>query len=165
MILANPELRKEAFHLYSLSNRSSYICCSLKDKQSLICFSCQFLGEEKDDQSLACANPAFDWTLQMNMYLIDLLLEQIRARNEISHTFDEQDWAIINALFSEKFGVQFDTYMLENQYTSLMKEYNDINSLLDQNGFAWDETQQKIVADDDIWEAYIKVHLLSNVHL
>lgn len=97
----------------------------------------------------------------MDMYLIDLLLEQIRARNEISHTFDEQDWAFINASFSEKFGVQFDTHMLENQYMNLMKEYNDISSLLDQNGFAWDETLQIIVADDDIWEAYIKVHLLS----
>lgn len=95
----------------------------------------------------------------MDIYLIDLLLDQIRGRNEISQTFDEQDWAFINASFSEKFGVQSDIYMLENRYTSLMKEYNDINSLLDQNGFAWDETQQIIVADDDVWEAYIKVHL------
>lgn len=116
------------------------------------------IAEEKDDQSLASANPTFNWTLQMDMYLIDLLLEQIRARNEISHTFDEQDWAFINASFSEKFGVQFDTHMLENQYMNLMKEYNDISSLLDQNGFAWDETLQIIVADDDVWEAYIKEH-------
>lgn len=97
----------------------------------------------------------------MDMYLIDLLLEQIRARNEISHMFDEQDWAFVNVSFSEKFGVQFDTHMLENQYMNLMKEYNDISRLLDQNGFAWDETLQIIVADDDVWEAYIKVHLLS----
>lgn len=116
------------------------------------------IGEEKDDQSLASANLALDWTMQMDIYLIDLLLDQIRGRNEISQTFDEQDWAFINASFSEKFGVQSDIYMLENRYTSLMKEYNDINSLLDQNGFAWDETQQIIVADDDVWEAYIKEH-------
>ncbi|KAI8569315.1 hypothetical protein RHMOL_Rhmol02G0269400 [Rhododendron molle] len=116
------------------------------------------IAEEKDDQSPASANPTFNWTLQMHMYLIDLLLEQIRARNEISHTFDEQDWAFINVSFSEKFGVQFDTHMLENQYMNLMKEYNDISSLLDQNEFAWDETLQIIVADDDVWEAYIKEH-------
>ncbi|CAL5375078.1 unnamed protein product [Camellia sinensis] len=41
-----------------------------------------------------------------------------------------------------------------------MKHYKDINNLLNQSGFAWDERLQIIVADDDKWDAYIKEGLM-----
>lgn len=49
--------------------------------------------------------------------------------------------------------------MLESRYQSLMRQHDDISALLNQNGFEWDEIQQKLKADDDVWQAYIEEHL------
>ena len=46
-----------------------------------------------------------------------------------------------------------------------MKDYKKIKDLPIQNGFAGDEICQKMTANDDLWETYIKVacFLISNV--
>ncbi|XAR71485.1 hypothetical protein NMG60_11028775 [Bertholletia excelsa] len=116
------------------------------------------IGEGKNDQSAANASPTMDWTPLMDHYFIDLMLDQVKAGNEIGKTFDEQDWAYMKASINDKFGIQYDKYILENRYMCLMKECSDVTSLLSFSGFAWDEAQQMVVADDDIWEAYLKVH-------
>lgn len=95
----------------------------------------------------------------MDRYLIDLMLEEVRRGNKVGHTFSEQAWACIIASFNKTFGPQYDKYTLENRYLSLMKEHNDIRNILNQRGFLWDEAFQRIIADDNVWEAYIKVHL------
>ena len=50
-----------------------------------------------------------------------------------------------------------DKDVLEDRYWSLRKEYMDITDILNHNGFAWDGIRQTMTADDDVWEAYIKV--------
>lgn len=40
----------------------------------------------------------------------------------------------------------------------IRKHYSSVNALLDQKGFTWDETQQKVVADDPVWNKYIEAH-------
>ncbi|KAK9292996.1 hypothetical protein L1049_020979 [Liquidambar formosana] len=116
-------------------------------------------GGEEDDQSPASNDPLMtDWAKPMDQYFIDLLSEQVYRGNKIGHTFNEQAWSCMTTSFDKKFGLQCDKYVLENRYLSLMKEHNDINNLLNQKGFVWDETQQRVIAADDVWEAYIKEH-------
>ncbi|KAL7205155.1 hypothetical protein ACSBR2_018142 [Camellia fascicularis] len=78
--------------------------------------------------------------------------------NRVENTFNKQAWVCMITSFNEKFGLQFDKCVLENRYLSLMKQYDGISTLLNKNGFAWDEIEQKITADDDYWEAYIEEH-------
>lgn len=122
-----------------------------------------FVGEE-DYQSPANSGPlVIEWTSQMDSYFIDIMLEQVHRGNKIGHTFSRQAWVWMTASFNEKFGFICDKYILEDHFLRLMKEYMNITNILCQNGFAWDESQQMVAADDDVWEAYIKVQSFSNI--
>lgn len=117
-------------------------------------------SSEKNDY--LCSNigpPCIEWTQVMDRCLIDLMLEQVNRGNKIGETFTEQAWADMAESFNAKFGLQTDMFMLENRYILMMKERDDINSILNLNGFTWDEETQSIVAEDEYWEVYIKVRL------
>ncbi|KAL0330188.1 UNVERIFIED_CONTAM: hypothetical protein Sradi_5005500 [Sesamum radiatum] len=98
------------------------------------------------------------WTPTMERYFVDLMLEHIHRGNRIGHTFNKQAWTDMLAVFNAKFGSQYDKDVLKGRYTNLWKLFNDVKNLLGQKGFSWDETRQMVVADDYVWEAYIKIH-------
>ncbi|XP_048332023.1 L10-interacting MYB domain-containing protein isoform X1 [Ziziphus jujuba] len=114
-------------------------------------------GEDKIDRYPASIVPlSIDWTPQMDCYFIDLMLEQTHEGNKVDHTFNEQAWTQMLVLFNQTFGLQCDKCFLEDRYMCLRKQYDDITNLLNIGGFAWDETQQMVTADDEVWEACIK---------
>ncbi|KAL2236900.1 L10-interacting MYB domain-containing protein isoform X1 [Sesamum indicum] len=98
------------------------------------------------------------WTPTMERYFVDLMLEHIHRGNRIGHTFNKQAWTDMLAVFNAKFGSQYDKDVLKGRYTNLWKLFNDVKNLLGQKGFSWDETRQMVVADDYVWEAYIKIN-------
>lgn len=98
------------------------------------------------------------WTPAMERYFIDLMLEQLHRGARIGHTFNKQAWTDMLAMFNAKFSSQYDKDVLKGRYTNLWKQFNDVKNLLGHNGFSWDETRQMVVADDYVWDAYIKVH-------
>lgn len=101
------------------------------------------------------------WTPTMECYFIDLMLEHMHRGNRTGHTFNKQAWTEMISMFNAKFTSQYDKDVLKSRYTSLWKQFNDIKNLLGQNGFSWDEARQMVVADDYVWDAYIKVHYFS----
>lgn len=125
----------------------------------LIYFS-WFLGQYDDDSSPGSDNVGIDWTKPMDQFLIELMSEQVFEGNKIDTTLNTQAWVHVMKSFNKKFGLHYDEYVMGNRYRSLMKQYRDIRSILNQNGFVWDEFQQMIVAEDDVWEAYIEVRFL-----
>lgn len=115
-------------------------------------------NEKKDNFPSSIHHLGLEWTAAMDQFFIDLLLEQVREGNKINRAFNEQAWIHIVESFNETFGLQLDKNILENQYMCLMKQYDDVSDLLNHSGFVWDEAKQMVVANDDVWEAYIKEH-------
>ncbi|CAN1783129.1 L10-interacting MYB domain-containing protein [Linum perenne] len=102
--------------------------------------------------------PRTYWTPTMERYFVDLMLEQMHRGNRSGHTFSKQAWTDMLTVFNSKFGSQYDKDILKSRYTNLWKQFNDVQNILGQNGFSWDETRQIVVADDHTWNAYLKVH-------
>lgn len=98
-----------------------------------------------------------DWTLAMDRYFVKLMLDQLKRGNKTNNMFKKQSWKDMLTLFNAKFGFQYGKNFLEHRYKKLLKYYTDVRSLLQEKGFSWDEKRQRITADDDTWDYYIKV--------
>lgn len=124
-----------------------------------------FVDERKNDQVPSGLLPMMDWTPQMDRFFIDIMLEQLQEGNTFGQAFSEQAWAHMIISFNERFALQCDRYVLEDRYFWWMKQYSDIYNLLNHNGFVWNESQQLVTAEDDIWEAYGKVNSFTNISI
>ncbi|XP_027917610.1 L10-interacting MYB domain-containing protein isoform X2 [Vigna unguiculata] len=98
------------------------------------------------------------WQLPMDRYFINLMLAHVQKGNQFDGVFSKQAWMEIILSFNEKFGFEYSLEILKNRYKTLRRQYNLIKSLLRLDGFAWDETRQMVIADDCVWQDYIKVH-------
>ncbi|KAF9607482.1 hypothetical protein IFM89_036080 [Coptis chinensis] len=99
------------------------------------------------------------WTTAMDRYFIDLMLEQVgRGYRADGHLFSKRAWRHMTMLFNEKFHLQYSRDHLKNRHKTLRRIYRAVKSLLEQNGFTWDETQHMVTADDRVWSNYTKAH-------
>lgn len=98
-----------------------------------------------------------DWKPAMDPFFLKLMLDQLDKGSKINSTFKKQAWKDMGALFNTKFGSQYRKSFLKHLYKKLLKYYTDVRSILAREGFYWDEKQQRIVADKDVWDNYIKV--------
>ncbi|CAL5360601.1 unnamed protein product [Camellia sinensis] len=116
-------------------------------------------GEGKEDQAPSFSNCTRTyWTLPMDHYLIDLLLDQVLRGNKIGHAFITQAWNEMVKSFNSKFGSHYDKEVLKSRYKHLREQYNDLKILLDHNGFSWDETQEMVTAEEYVWDSYTKAY-------
>ncbi|XP_043721145.1 L10-interacting MYB domain-containing protein-like [Telopea speciosissima] len=98
------------------------------------------------------------WQPPMDRYFIDLMLDQVHQGNQNDGLFRKQAWMIMIANFNAKFGFKYDIEVLKNRYKSLRRQYSVLRSILDHNGFVWDDTRKMVTADDYVWQDYIKAH-------
>ena len=96
------------------------------------------------------------WSLEMDGYFIDLMLEVVGKVKNIDYN-DDLMWTNIIASFKERFGLVFNQDSFRRHFKSLEKQYFDLKNILKQRGFWWDERRHSVIAYDDTWSAYIKV--------
>lgn len=79
-----------------------------------------FAGEGKEDVIPTISNcTRMYWTLPMDHYLIDLLLDQVQRGNKIGHAFMIHAWNEMVVSFNSKFRSQYDKEVLKSQYKYL----------------------------------------------
>ncbi|MBA0680852.1 hypothetical protein Goari_012529 [Gossypium aridum] len=116
------------------------------------------LGVGSSVPAVSDENPNIEWTPAMDQYFIEIMLENLRKGNKSKSTFSKQAWNDMLGSFNAKFCFQFSKSFLRRRYRKLLKHYGDVQSLLLQKGFSWDDKQKMIVADDLVWDNYIKAH-------
>ena len=97
------------------------------------------------------------WSESMEQFFVGLMLEQVRKGNKTGPTFKKKTWVVMIAAFNAKFMVHYSRGVLKTRYNILRRHYGNIKTLLGQKGFCWDKGQNKVVADDCVWNAYVKV--------
>ncbi|XVE73371.1 hypothetical protein DITRI_Ditri11bG0112700 [Diplodiscus trichospermus] len=99
------------------------------------------------------------WTPEMDRYFIDLMLEQVNKGNRFDdHVFSKTAWKNMGSSFNEKFKFDYEKDVLKNRHKTLRNLYRGVKNLLNQKGFTWDATRQMVIADNKVWDEYIKVN-------
>ncbi|XP_031402953.1 L10-interacting MYB domain-containing protein-like isoform X1 [Punica granatum] len=98
------------------------------------------------------------WEPPMDRYFIDLMMDQMRRCNQVDGIFVKQAWSEMIDSFNAKFGFGYEVDVLKNRYKTLRRQYNVIRNLLELDGFSWDDSRQMVIADDYVWQDYIKAH-------
>ncbi|XP_022766930.1 L10-interacting MYB domain-containing protein-like [Durio zibethinus] len=125
-------------------------------RYSLSCFDVDFENEVDDKTPSAGDRSKIDWTPTMDQYFLELMLALVHKGNKVGRTFKKKAWVCMITLFNAKFGFQHSRAVLKNRYKILRSQYASIRTLLTQKGFHWDETQKMVLADDRVWNKYIK---------
>lgn len=96
----------------------------------------------------------------MDRFLIDLLLVQVHEGNRFGQSFISQAWNDMVQSFNANFNSRYGKEILKNRYKYFRKQYNDVKILLQHDGFSWDEDREMVIANDHVWDAYIKVNFI-----
>ncbi|KAK4790961.1 hypothetical protein SAY86_031374 [Trapa natans] len=98
------------------------------------------------------------WEPHMDRYFIDLMLDQMQRGNQVDGIFLKRAWNEMVDSFNTKFGFCYEIDILKNRYKTLRRQYNIIKKLLEMDGFCWDDSRRMVIANDYVWQEYIKEH-------
>ncbi|XP_050888105.1 uncharacterized protein LOC127093238 isoform X3 [Lathyrus oleraceus] len=116
-------------------------------------------GKGVDGQTpLTHSQSKIDWSPMMDRVFVELMLDQVRKGNKVGRTFTRQTWGDMAESFNDRFGCHYGKVVLKNRFNVLRRHYSSINDLLGKEGFSWDKTQHKVVADDQVWQKCIRVN-------
>lgn len=98
------------------------------------------------------------WTPEMDQYFIELMLEQVKRGNRFDdHLFSKRAWKLMSSSFTARFEFPYGKDVLKNRHKTLRNLFRSVNSMLKEDGFSWDERKQMVVADNSVWDVYLKV--------
>ncbi|KAF1858707.1 hypothetical protein Lal_00044740 [Lupinus albus] len=98
------------------------------------------------------------WTPLMERYFVDLMLEQKRRGNRVGHTFKKEAWIEMQKMLNTKFASEYDKDAMKLYYANLWNRFNDVKNILCHKDFTWDGSNEMVLADDEVWDAYIQAY-------
>ncbi|KAL9444689.1 hypothetical protein AB3S75_017809 [Citrus x aurantiifolia] len=84
------------------------------------------------------------------------VLHKIAKNGLLTSTWEEMAWAAINDNMFEEFGKRYTISALKSKYDHLCRLHHKFSKLLAHAGMDWDPKTNKVRADEDVWESYIK---------
>ncbi|KAF7818875.1 L10-interacting MYB domain-containing protein-like isoform X2 [Senna tora] len=151
---AHPDVQAYRTKMVPYYNELCIICghAVADGRYSLSCFDVDFENEESASKEMDDQSPThhtkIDWSPVMDQFFVELMLEQVRKGSKIDLTFKKKSWIDMIDAFNDRFECQYGKVVLKNRFNVLRRHYCSIQVLLGKEGFSWDKTQQKVVADD-----------------
>jgi hypothetical protein len=102
------------------------------------------------------------WTSDMDSCLSEILVQQIKLgnRSRFDHKLKPAALEAAVLAINEKFKLYMLKDHIKNRLKTWKKQYDILKEVLRQSGFEWDENRKMVIADDSVWNDYIKVHIL-----
>ncbi|KAI3882806.1 hypothetical protein MKX03_020806, partial [Papaver bracteatum] len=110
----------------------------------------------ESDQSSNPQTGRTTWTPHMDRLFVGLMEDQVLEGQLLDGQFSKHAWTHIVDSFKQSFGSSFTKDVLKNRMKTLKKNYVVVSTLRAQSGFVWDHSREIIVADDAVWDYYIK---------
>lgn len=100
------------------------------------------------------------WTSEMDNCLTDVLVDQVEKGNKVDNILKPAAFAAALKALNEKFGMHMTKGHIKNRLKTWRKQFGVLKELISHRGFVWNKTQKMVVANDSVWNDYIKVILL-----
>ncbi|KAF8403690.1 hypothetical protein HHK36_011794 [Tetracentron sinense] len=98
------------------------------------------------------------WTNEMDRCLSKILVEQVKQGNKVDNKLRASAYMAAVADLNERFRIDLTKDHIRNRLKTWRKQYGFLKELLTQNGFKWDKTRKMVIANDSLWNDYIKAH-------
>ncbi|CAK7330715.1 unnamed protein product [Dovyalis caffra] len=103
-------------------------------------------------------NKKLRWTEGMDLLLGKIFAEQVRKGNKIENIIQREMYDYALSALNGKFGPELGKNHIRNRLKTWKKQHGILKEILSCPGFRWDETQKMIIANDSVWNDYLKVH-------
>lgn len=97
------------------------------------------------------------WTNEMDKCLTKVLAEQVKKGNKVDNILKPAAFAGALKTLNEKYGLYLTKEHIKNRLKTWRKQFGVLKELLAHSGFMWNETKKMVVADNSVWNDYIKV--------
>ncbi|KAL2627879.1 hypothetical protein AAZV13_07G199000 [Glycine max] len=98
------------------------------------------------------------WTNEMDKCLTKVLAEQVKKGNKVDNILKPAAFAGALKTLNEKYGLYLTKEHIKNRLKTWRKQFGVLKELLAHSGFMWNETKKMVVADNSVWNDYIKAH-------
>ncbi|KAK7259947.1 hypothetical protein RIF29_25581 [Crotalaria pallida] len=98
------------------------------------------------------------WTSEMDNCLIEVLADQVEKGNKVDNILKPAAFAAALKVLNEKFSMYLTKEHIKNRLKTWRKQFKVLKEILAHRGFVWNETQKMVIANNSVWNDYIREH-------
>ncbi|XP_054819374.1 uncharacterized protein LOC129318557 isoform X2 [Prosopis cineraria] len=96
------------------------------------------------------------WTTEMDNCLTKILAEQVRKGNKVDNVLKPVAFTASVKELNEKLHLDLTKDHVKNRLKTWRKQFGILKKLLAHRGFEWDNAQKMVVAENSVWNDYIR---------